>query len=155
MQSFETLFSSDRHKPSDTTSLPRDLTFAGLVILMLTSLALFPAPSFAQKTDADPGAKDAIDEIVVTVDRRGERGPSLEDVLGDPLVRRIQRELRELRVLEIESEWRSEVERIQAEPPRIRWGYDPRVHLRAAVPLPQPSLPLDLMQAATVFSVGF
>ena len=100
-------------------------------------------------------AAAGIDEIVVTAERHGARAGGLSFPYADPLRERIRRELQQLDLLIDEYDWRQETVRINRQAPRIRWGYDPRDHLRVAALVPRVTLPLDLVQPATVFSVGF
>lgn len=96
-----------------------------------------------------------IDEIVVTAERKKARAPYSESPFSDPLRERIRHELRQLNLLIDEYDWRLESVRFEKQPPRFRWGYEPREHLRVASVAPAVTLPLDLVQPATIFSAGF
>ena len=108
------------------------------------------------KTDTlKPESSRAIDEIVVFGIRKPKVDQPKPDLFEDPLRKRVLDEIRELRLLEREFEWRSESADLNIEPPRLRFGYDPRNDARLAETSPQVLLPLDRVQPATLFSVDF
>lgn len=76
-------------------------------------------------------------------------------VMVDPLQTRILEDIRELKLLDEEFEWRMETSHLKIAPPRIQLGYDPRDDTRTPALPPQATLPLDLMQPATVVSIDF
>ncbi len=102
-----------------------------------------------------PETSRAIDEIIVF----GIRKPRVEDpkpdLLIDPLRARVLKEIRELKLLDGEFEWRAETSDLDVEPPRLRVGYDPRSDARLPEPSPQVRLPIDRVRPATLLSVDF
>lgn len=144
-----------------------------LVLSLVTSLTALQ-PAVAQTDDGSAGTVESavvidafdavqipvepaagIDEIVVTAERSRPRVTVSASPFSDPLRERIRREVEQLSLLIDEYDWRLETVRISEQPPRIRWGYDPREHLRVSAYAPRAILPLDLVQPATVFTVGF
>jgi len=129
------------------------LALCGLLLVM-------SCPGRAQTEDADsvPDADseaEAVEEIVVIGARPGDPR-RLDRIYEDPLRARIQRELRELEVLEEEYQWRREGARVEQDPPRIRWGYDPRDELRTRRDNELFDLPTErVTRPATIFSVEF
>ena len=108
------------------------------------------------KTDRlTPETSRAIEEIVVF----GYRKPRVEapnpKLFEDPLRLRVMKEIRELRLLDGEFEWRTETADLSIEPPRLRVGYDPRSDDRLPELSPQVRLPIDQVRPATLLSVDF
>lgn len=102
-----------------------------------------------------PEADRAIDEIIVFGIRKPRVNNPEPAILEDPLRARVMKEIRELQLLDGEFEWRNESADLDAEPPRLRFGYDPRSDLRLTETSPQVRLPFEWQQPATLFSVDF
>ena len=110
------------------------------------------------KTDTlKPESARAIEEIVVFGIRKPRSKKPEPDILEDPLRVRVLEEIRELRLLDGEFEWRTETADLTVEPPRLRVGYDPRDDARLPETSPQVRLPIDgiSVNPATLFSVDF
>ena len=109
----------------------------------------------ADTLHADPAPFRAIEEIIVIGNRK--RKPKAPDpsVFGDPLRTQVMSEVRELRLLDEEFEWRTDDADFDIEPPRFRIGYDPRNDARLPGISPQVMLPIDLVRPATLITVDF
>lgn len=109
---------------------------------------------FKSKT-LKPEADRAIDEIIVFGIRKPRVKSPEPPKFEDPLRARVMKEIRELQLLDGEFEWRTESADLDVEPPRLRFGYDPRSDLRLTETSPQVRLPFEWQQPATLFSVDF
>ena len=114
-----------------------------------------PVKLSADTLHAEPAPFREIEEVVVYGHRGRKPAEADPTLVVDPLRERVLAEIRELRLLDDEFEWRSEPARLDIEPPRIRFGYDPRNASRTPEISPQVALPLDFIQPATLFSVDF
>ena len=141
---------------SSIGTLPRrSSALAACLLFAFAATAEASEPLIPSEGVLDSGVdrvKERMEEIVVYGSRKKESSDAL---LADPLRARILKEIRQLNILDEEFEWRLEAARLEATPPRMRVGYDPRNDDRSAPVLTAQSLPLDLMQPATIFSVDF
>lgn len=149
---------------SPTSRRPAQLGVSFKTLWLLAVLAAGLAGFTAAEADEDENADaliasvvvvDSIDEIVVVGERRPSSWQLFKRLYEDPLRARIREEVRQMKILDEEFNWRVETARSTARPARLRLGYDPREHLRAAVARGEFKLPLDLIQPASLVSVGF
>ena len=131
--------------------------------IRLLPMALLPMLAATSISSANPNSSapeslqnvSGIEEITVLGTRRGGQATKASELPNDPLRERIILEIQQLNQLEQEFEWRLETSRLEIKPPRVRFGYDPRNELRAPGQAVQTTLPLDITQPATIFSVDF
>jgi len=139
------------------TRMVNSLSVAGtaLGLLLFASPVVIAQSGNEEQSADDEFVPDAVEEIVVIGERPGDPR-RLDRIYEDPLKTRILREIRQLRVLEEEYEWRRETATVDGDPPRIRWGYDPRDELRTRRDNELFDLPMErTTQPATIFSVDF
>ncbi len=130
---------------------------ASAVCLIAAWAALTAANSRAQDvTDDDEStSNETVDEIVVVAPRQGDP-VDVEAQYEEMLKTRLQKEVRRLRDLEEEYEWRtSDTLEISEPDSRIKWGYDPRIELERRRDTDLTDLPIDNTKPATLFRFEF
>jgi len=130
---------------------------ASIFWLLAAWVALAAADARAQNLEGDDeiAADDSVDEIVVVAPRPGDP-VSVEARYETLLKSRLQKEVRRLRDLDEEYEWRkTDTLKINEPDSRIKWGYDPRVELEVRRNTDLTDLPIDDTKPATLFRFEF
>lgn len=117
-------------------------------------VALFAPVAFAQQAaEESVDEDDVIDEITVVATKRGSRRRWVDLIDQDPLRARVLKDLRKLKVMQEEYQWRTLG--IVDSPPRIRWGYDPRDDYETRNKMVHMNADWNQTRPATLFRVGF
>ncbi len=122
---------------------------AATLLLGMTAWAQEEAPE-----DDAADSDESVDEIVVVGSKPGDRS-EVDSIYQDQLRERILRELEQMRREEEEYAWRTEDTTRVSQPSRISWGYDPRESYRMRNEVDVNALPMDVVQPATIFRIGF
>lgn len=125
----------------------------GKTSVLAIASALFACLAYGQTDDApEPEEGDAMDEIVVTAEKPGDRS-SVETPYEDELRARILKEYNAMARDQEELEWRQEPS--LQDPSRISFGYRPQDRRRDDTQDHISTLPLDKVKPATVFRFEF
>ncbi len=131
--------------------LPHLASLAGLACLCLSSLAL--AQSDAQdESEEESGPPRAMDEIVVTAEKPGDRS-TLETPYEEQLRQRLLKELEAMEREQEELDWRRGP-RID-NPSRMSFGYRPQDRTRDNTDDSLTRLPMENTRPATIFRFEF
>ena len=116
-------------------------------------VALFGAAVFAQQAEEAPADEsEAVDEITVVAPKPGGRR-QVDKEYEDPTRARLLKELYEMQAIEEEYEWRKSA--AVKNPPRIKWGYDPRDDYQMRNEMDLQDLDWEKTKPATLFRLQF
>ncbi len=121
-------------------------------LTMALAVANAVAQDDDQRSQEDP--EDTMDEIVVVGPKPGDQ-VDLEARYESQLQTMIRKEIKRMRILEEEYEWRKSDSLNVEKPSRIKWGYDPKVELEMRRNTDLTDLPMDNTKPATLFRFQF